>query len=80
MYATLYSSRLDEALPAALPSQLADLAQSVGAASDVSGRLAAHGDPILAEAVRRTAIGAFDHGLSMGPVVAGLVAAAEQSP
>ncbi|MGW2504753.1 MFS transporter [Streptomyces sp. NPDC001588] len=77
VYATLYNSRLDEALPAVLPSHLADLAhQSVGAASDVSGQLAAHGNPLLAESVHQTAIGAFDHGLSIGSVVAGLVAAA----
>ncbi|MGW1562676.1 DHA2 family efflux MFS transporter permease subunit [Streptomyces sp. NPDC002144] len=77
VYATLYDSRLDSALPAALSPQQADLAhQSVGAASGLSGQLAAHGQPALAEAVRQAAVGAFDHGLSIGCVVAGLVALA----
>lgn len=77
VYATLYNSRLDDALPARLSPQLASLAhQSVGAASDVSGHVAAQGRPILAEAVRQAALGAFDHGLSIACVVAGLVAVA----
>ncbi|MDH6553969.1 EmrB/QacA subfamily drug resistance transporter [Streptomyces sp. SAI-117] len=77
IYATLYSSRLDDALPAWLSPQLASLAhQSVGAASEVSGHFAAQGRPILAEAVRHSTIGAFDHGLSIACVVAGLVAIA----
>ncbi|MER6274568.1 MFS transporter [Streptomyces sp900105755] len=77
VYATLYNSRLDDALPAWLSPQLASLAhQSVGAASDVSGHFAAQGRPILAEAVRQAALGAFDHGLSIACVVAGLVAVA----
>ncbi|OPG10989.1 MFS transporter [Streptomyces sp. GKU 895] len=75
--ATLYSARLDTGLPASLPTGLSDLAhQSVGAAFGVSSQLAAHGQSGLADSVRTTAIAAFDHGLSVGCVVAGLVAIA----
>ncbi|MGW5494438.1 DHA2 family efflux MFS transporter permease subunit [Streptomyces olivaceoviridis] len=75
VYATLYGSRLTGSLPAALPSAETDLAhQSVGAAFGVAGRLAAHGQAPLAGVVRDAAIGAFDHGLGVGCVVAGLVA------
>ncbi|MDV9171872.1 MFS transporter [Streptomyces sp. W16] len=77
VYASLYDARLDTALPAGLPPALRDLAhQSVGAAFGVSGRLAAHGQTATAEAVRQAATGAFDHGLSVGCVVAGVVALA----
>jgi hypothetical protein len=65
------------ALSAWLSPQLASLThQSVGAAYEVSGHIAAQGRPVLAEAVRHAAIGAFDHGLSIACVVAGLVAVA----
>jgi hypothetical protein len=77
VYATLYGSRLTSALPASLPATLANLAhQSVGAAYGVSGQLAAHGQPALADVVHQAATGAFDHGLAIGCVVAGLAAAA----
>jgi EmrB/QacA subfamily drug resistance transporter len=77
VYASLYGSRLTTSLPAALPHALADLAhQSVGAAFGVSGQLAAHGQGAVAGAVRQAATTAFDHGLSVGCVVAGAVAVA----
>ncbi|MEV6056817.1 DHA2 family efflux MFS transporter permease subunit [Streptomyces sp. NPDC052107] len=77
VYASLYGTRLDATLPAALPHALTDLAhQSVGAAFGVAGQLAAQGRPALAEVVRQAATGAFDHGLSVGCVVAGVVAVA----
>ncbi len=77
VYATLYNARLDSALPTSLPPQLANLAhQSVGAAYGVSGQLAAHGQHSVASAVLQAATGAFDHGLSIGCVVAGFVALA----
>jgi hypothetical protein len=77
VYASLYAARLTAALPAALPPALSDLArQSVGAALGVSGQLAAHGRGAIAGAVRQTAVSAFDHGLSVGCVVAGAVAVA----
>jgi EmrB/QacA subfamily drug resistance transporter len=76
VYATLYSSRLTSALPASLPATLANLAhQSIGAAYAVSGQLALHGQSAAAGIVHQAATGAFDHGLSIGCVVAGLVAA-----
>jgi hypothetical protein len=77
VYASLYATRLTAALPAALPPALSDLArQSVGAALGVSGQLTAHGRGAIAGAVRQTAVSAFDHGLSVGCVVAGAVAVA----
>jgi EmrB/QacA subfamily drug resistance transporter len=77
VYASLYNSRLNAALPAALPQTLTRLAhQSVGAAFAVSGQLTAHGQPAAAAVVRQAAINAFDHGLSLGCVVAGAVALA----
>jgi hypothetical protein len=77
VYASLYAARLTASLPARLPHTLANLAQqSVGAAFDVSGQLAAHGQSAAAGAVRLAATGAFDHGLSVGCIVAGVVAGA----
>ncbi|NUP36601.1 MAG: DHA2 family efflux MFS transporter permease subunit [Streptomyces sp.] len=77
VYASLYDARLDTALPAALPHALTDLAhQSVGAAFGVADQLSAHGQTATAEAVRQAATGAFDHGLALGCVVAGVVAIA----
>jgi predicted MFS family arabinose efflux permease len=77
VYASLYAARLTAGLPAALPPALSDLArQSVGAALGVSGQLAAHGRGAIAGAVHQTAVSAFDHGLSVGCVVAGAVAVA----
>jgi EmrB/QacA subfamily drug resistance transporter len=77
VYASLYDARLNTTLPAALPPSLTDLAhQSVGAAFGVSSQLASHGQPAAAEVVRQAATGAFDHGLSVGCVVAGVVAVA----
>ena len=77
VYASLYDSRLSASLPATLPHTLTNLAhQSVGAAFGVSGQLAAHGQSAAADAVRQAATSAFDHGLSLGCVVAGAVAVA----
>ncbi|MBY8856041.1 MFS transporter [Nocardia sp. CA2R105] len=76
VYASLYGSRLDTGLPKALPRALTDLThQSVGMAYGVAARLAADGRGPAADAVRRAATDAFDHGLSIGCVVAGVVAA-----
>jgi len=75
VYASLYRTRLDAGLPPHLPTQLTDLAhQSVGAAYGVSGQLAAHGQGVLANTVHQAATNAFDHGLSIGCVVAGVIA------
>ncbi|MFC8360727.1 DHA2 family efflux MFS transporter permease subunit [Streptomyces griseorubiginosus] len=77
VYATVYSTKLDSALPASLPSALANRAhESVGAAFGLSGQLASQNQPALANTVRQAAVTAFDHGLSIGCIVAGIVAVA----
>ena len=77
VYASLYASRLTTSSPATLPHTLTNLArQSVGAAFGVSGQLAAHGQSTAAAAVRQAATSAFDHGLSVGCVVAAAIALA----
>jgi EmrB/QacA subfamily drug resistance transporter len=77
VYASLYGARLGGSLPAALPQPLREQAgQSVGAATGIADRLAAGGQRGVADAVRHAADAAFDHGLSVGCVVAGAVAVA----
>ncbi len=77
VYASLYGSRLGARLPGALPASLVAVShQSVGAALAVSGRLTALGQPALGAAVQHAATSAFVHGLSVGCLVAGGVAAA----
>ena len=77
VYASLYGSRLSSGLPSRLPSALGHLAHgSVGSAFGVAGRLAASGESALAGGVGRAASDAFIHGLSIGCLVAGGVAAA----
>ena len=75
VYASVYGTHLNSVLPTALPHPLAEAThQSVGAAFGVSGQLSAHGQGALGDAVRQAAITAFDHGLSIGCVVAACVA------
>ncbi|GAB3974058.1 MFS transporter [Actinoallomurus acanthiterrae] len=75
VYSSLYDSRLDASLPVTLPPALTNLThQSVGAAFMVSDQLAARGQGAAADAVRQAATNAFDHGLSIGCVVAAAVA------
>jgi EmrB/QacA subfamily drug resistance transporter len=77
VYASLYGARLTATLPPTLPHGLTDLVhQSIGAAYGVSGSLDAHGQSAAADAVRLAATNAFDHGLSVGCLVAGAVAIA----
>src|SRR6478752_5579356 len=77
VYASLYGSRLTAGLPAGLPRSVTAIAhQSVGAAYAVSGQVAAAGHGALAQVVRDAATNAFLHGLSVGCLVAGGVAAA----
>jgi hypothetical protein len=77
VYASLYAARLTASLPATVPHTLVNLAgQSVGAAFGVSGQLAAHGQGGAAAAVHQAATSAFDHGLSVGCVVAAAIALA----
>jgi EmrB/QacA subfamily drug resistance transporter len=76
VYASLYSSRLTEHMPARVPTGLADAAHnSVGAALAVARGLAATGHEALGGGVARAASGAFIDGLSLGCIVAGGVAA-----
>jgi EmrB/QacA subfamily drug resistance transporter len=76
VYASTYASRLKSALPAHLPGPLVHAAhQSAGAALAVAARLDAAGHTGLAAVVHHAAAGAFIHGLSVGCLVAGGVAA-----
>jgi hypothetical protein len=76
VYASIYASRLTATLPARLPPTLAHVAhQSVGAALTVAGRFAAADQGALGGAVHDAASQAFIHGLSVGCLVAGGVAA-----
>jgi hypothetical protein len=77
VYASLYSSRLSARLPAQLPASLSNIAhQSVGAALTVSDRLSQQGQPAVGAVVHQAAFQSFLHGLSVGCLVAGGVAAA----
>jgi EmrB/QacA subfamily drug resistance transporter len=76
IYASLYDSRLGAGLPKLLPPAAAQIAhQSVGAAYAVAARAAALGHPEIGVQVHRAASDAFLHGLSVGCLVAGGVAA-----
>jgi EmrB/QacA subfamily drug resistance transporter len=76
VYASTYASRLQSALPAHLPGPLVHAAhQSAGAALAVAAHLGAAGHTALAATVRHATAGAFIHGLSIGCLVAGGVAA-----
>ena len=77
VYASLYSTRLTARMPAVLPGRADAIAhQSVGAAFAVAGRVASLGHPGVAHTLRLAAANAFLHGLSVGCLVAGGVAAA----
>ncbi|HXL17346.1 MAG TPA: MFS transporter [Streptosporangiaceae bacterium] len=76
VYASLYASRLTAAMPTGLPAQASAIAhQSVGAAFGVSAKITAAGQPAIGAAVRDASTAAFLHGLSIGCLVAGGVAA-----
>jgi hypothetical protein len=73
----VYGSRLTATLPAGVPGRAGAIAhQSVGAAYAAAGKIASHGHPVLGEALRHASTGAFLHGLTIGSLVAGSVAAA----
>ena len=77
VYASLYGSRLTATLPAGLPRGVAAIAHSsVGAAYAAAGQVSAAGSGALGQVVRNAATNAFLHGLSIGCLVAGGVAAA----
>jgi len=76
VFASLYGSRLTARLPGGLPRPVTAAAhQSLGAAYAVSGRVPG----ALGRAVHDAATNAFIHGLSVGALVAGGVAAADFS-
>jgi EmrB/QacA subfamily drug resistance transporter len=77
IYASVYNGRLNTTLSAALPHALTQLAhQSIGAAFGVASQLTTQGHLAAADTVRQAAANAFDHGLSIGCIVAGAVALA----
>lgn len=77
IYASLYGSRLDKTLPGQLPASAKALAhESVGGAYGVSAHLASSGQHVLAQVVHDAASNAFVHGISVGCLVAGVVALA----
>ena len=77
VYASLYGARLTAQLPAGLPGRISAIAhQSVGAAIAVAGRATAAGHAAAGQAIHAAATNAFLHGLAVGCLVAGLVAAA----
>jgi EmrB/QacA subfamily drug resistance transporter len=77
IYASLYGNRLDKTLPGALPAAAKAVAhESVGGAYAVSAHLARSGQPALARLVHDAASNAFVHGISIGCLVAGVVALA----
>jgi EmrB/QacA subfamily drug resistance transporter len=77
VYASLYGSRLTSGLPRGFPARLSAVAhQSVGAALEVSNRLAQFGQRTLAGSVHHVATQAFIHGIAVGCLVAGGVAIA----
>ncbi len=77
VYASVYGSRLAATLPAKTPGPVAAIAhQSVGAAYTAAGKLAALGHPALGQALQHASTNAFLHGLTIGALVAGGVAAA----
>src|SRR5258706_775632 len=76
VYASLYASRLTAAMPTGLPARAAALAHhSGGAAFGVSAKITAPRQPAIGPAGRDASSAAFLHGLSIGCLVAGGVAA-----
>jgi hypothetical protein len=64
-------------MPAAVPARAAVVAhQSIGAAYAAAGKIAALGHPALGQALHHASTNAFLHGLTIGALVAGGVAAA----
>jgi len=76
IYASVYASRLNATMPASVPGRVAAIAhQSVGAAYVAAGKIAAHGQPALGQALQHASASAFLRGLTAGALVAGGVAA-----
>jgi hypothetical protein len=76
VYASLYNSRLTDALPSQLPPRLAHSAHaSVGSALGLANRASVNGHPHLANAVHAAASNAFFHGFSAACLVAAGISA-----
>jgi predicted MFS family arabinose efflux permease len=76
VYASLYNSRLTAEFPAHVPGPITAIAhQSVGAAYAVASKASALGQPAIGAAIHHAASDAFLHGLRVGCLVAGSVAA-----
>ncbi|HVU90949.1 MAG TPA: DHA2 family efflux MFS transporter permease subunit [Jatrophihabitans sp.] len=76
VYASIYRTRVDAAVPGDLPHPLRSAARdSIGGAYAVASRLAGRGQAAAGNLVHHAATTAFDHGVSVGCVVAGAVAA-----
>jgi hypothetical protein len=74
VFASAYATRLTSALPAHLPATLVSGAHaSVGQALGIAQHLSAH-SPLLASALHASAVQSFDHGASLGCLVAAGVA------
>jgi EmrB/QacA subfamily drug resistance transporter len=77
VFASVYGSRLTADLPAGLPRGVSAIAhQSLGAAYATAGQVTAAGHHALGQAIHTAATNAFLHGLSIGCLVAGGIAAA----
>jgi predicted MFS family arabinose efflux permease len=77
VYASIYASHLTATMPAGAPGRVAAIAhQSVGAAYLAAGKVTALGHPALGLALQHASTNAFLHGLTVGALVAGGVAAA----
>jgi len=77
VYASVYGARLSATIPGTVPGRVAALAhQSVGAAYAAAGKIAALGHPGLGQALHHASTNAFLHGLAIGCLLAGGVAAA----
>ena len=74
VYASLYRPRIQHAVHSLLPAPPHGIDQSIAATYGGAARLAAQGNTHAADLLRSTAIGAFDHGLAVGCLVAGGVA------
>jgi EmrB/QacA subfamily drug resistance transporter len=76
VYASAYGSRLTATIPASVPGPVAAIAhQSVGAAYLAAGQLTARGHSVLGQSLQHASTNAFLHGLTIGCLVAGGIAA-----
>jgi EmrB/QacA subfamily drug resistance transporter len=74
VYASLYRERIQEVAQQLFPTAPHGIDESIGATYGVAARLAAQGNTAAAGVLRDAATAAFDHGVAVGCVVAGVVA------